>query len=338
MGAGAVAQNLNISGAVLDGSGSPVVGASVVVKGTTVGTSTNASGEYSIAAPANATLVYSFLGMTPKEEAVSGRGRIDVVMGGKGRKERKVESRSASPAAPTASSYQGGTAGFTAKEQKQMRLKLDNKRMETRMGQYGIDMMSYFIFAVKVNYTTANFLNPTFFNSMNRDKIVSRKGGFNIGAAGQLWLFQLEASLFYTYYNVNNDEYKAFYFSDPKNIEPKTQVRGGDIYASFCPMPNFGLFSRVVEPYIGIGYQTASLRASVDIPNGKQSSSSGGGGYDLSQPMGSISLNQPMWRCGLYLNAPLFSLCLDYKQSFDLSSRVAMNFLSVGIAMRVGGY
>jgi TonB-linked SusC/RagA family outer membrane protein len=52
----------------------------VVVKGSTVGVSTDASGGYTISAPADATLVFSFLGLTSKEEAVGGRGRIDITL------------------------------------------------------------------------------------------------------------------------------------------------------------------------------------------------------------------------------------------------------------------
>ncbi|MDR1343651.1 MAG: TonB-dependent receptor [Prevotellaceae bacterium] len=76
------AQDLNISGTVTGSDGEPVVGASVVVKGSTVGVATGAGGSYSITAPADATLVFSFLGMATREEAVAGRGRIDVTLGG----------------------------------------------------------------------------------------------------------------------------------------------------------------------------------------------------------------------------------------------------------------
>ncbi|MDR0688353.1 MAG: TonB-dependent receptor [Prevotellaceae bacterium] len=75
-----LAQNLNISGTVVDANGDPVTGASVVVKGSSAGTLTGVGGAYSITAPADATLVFSFLGLASKEEAVGGRGRIDVVL------------------------------------------------------------------------------------------------------------------------------------------------------------------------------------------------------------------------------------------------------------------
>jgi TonB-linked SusC/RagA family outer membrane protein len=74
------AQNLNVSGTVLNSNSEPVVGASVVVKGTTAGVVTDVSGGYTINAPADATLVFSFLGLATKEEAIAGRGRIDVVL------------------------------------------------------------------------------------------------------------------------------------------------------------------------------------------------------------------------------------------------------------------
>jgi TonB-linked SusC/RagA family outer membrane protein len=74
------AQNLTISGTVHDAKNDPVAGASVVVKGATVGVITDVNGGYSINAPADATLVFSFLGLTSKEEAVAGRGRIDVTL------------------------------------------------------------------------------------------------------------------------------------------------------------------------------------------------------------------------------------------------------------------
>ena len=74
------AQNLSVSGTVIDGDGAPLVGVSVVVKGSSTGVTTDAGGRYAISAPANATLVFSFLGLGTVEEAVAGRGRVDVTL------------------------------------------------------------------------------------------------------------------------------------------------------------------------------------------------------------------------------------------------------------------
>ncbi|MCG6190339.1 SusC/RagA family TonB-linked outer membrane protein [Maribellus maritimus] len=70
-----------ISGKVTDSRNMPLPGVTVVVKGTTQGTTTNADGEYTITnVPENATLLFSFVGMTTNEVEVNGQGNIDVVM------------------------------------------------------------------------------------------------------------------------------------------------------------------------------------------------------------------------------------------------------------------
>ena len=77
---GAFAQGQRVTGTVTDESGTPVIGAAVVVKGTTRGTSTDVAGFYEIAADANATLEFTYLGMQTQEVAVAGRTVIDVVL------------------------------------------------------------------------------------------------------------------------------------------------------------------------------------------------------------------------------------------------------------------
>ena len=52
-----------MKGRVTDESGAPVIGATVILKGTTIGTATNAMGEYAIDIRlADAVLVYSLIG------------------------------------------------------------------------------------------------------------------------------------------------------------------------------------------------------------------------------------------------------------------------------------
>jgi len=77
----AIQQEITISGRVADSSGSPLPGVTIVLKGTTHGTITDGDGNYSISeVPSDATLVFSFVGMTTKEIPVSGETSIDVVL------------------------------------------------------------------------------------------------------------------------------------------------------------------------------------------------------------------------------------------------------------------
>ncbi len=72
MGAGLMAQQRNISGTVKDVSGEPIIGASVLVKGTSQGVITNMDGEYSISAPGSATtLTFRYVGKNPKDVAIT---------------------------------------------------------------------------------------------------------------------------------------------------------------------------------------------------------------------------------------------------------------------------
>lgn len=74
------AQNKTVSGIVIDSDREPIVGTNVTVKGTTVGTITDLNGKYMIEVPADATLVFKFIGFTPKEEKVNNRGTINVIL------------------------------------------------------------------------------------------------------------------------------------------------------------------------------------------------------------------------------------------------------------------
>lgn len=67
------AQSKSISGIVKDAGGETIIAASVVVKGTNIGTVTNVNGEYKLSVPATAkTLVVSYIGMKTREVAISG--------------------------------------------------------------------------------------------------------------------------------------------------------------------------------------------------------------------------------------------------------------------------
>jgi TonB-linked SusC/RagA family outer membrane protein len=70
-----------VSGTVTDESGQPLPGVTVVVKGTTQGTVTNADGDYTLTnLPEDATLVFSFVGMKTLEVVVGSQTNISVVM------------------------------------------------------------------------------------------------------------------------------------------------------------------------------------------------------------------------------------------------------------------
>lgn len=73
------AQTQRVSGLVTEaGSGEPLPGATVLVKGTSNGVSSDADGKYVIEVPSGATLVFSTIGFATVEQAVDGRTLINV--------------------------------------------------------------------------------------------------------------------------------------------------------------------------------------------------------------------------------------------------------------------
>jgi TonB-linked SusC/RagA family outer membrane protein len=75
------AQTKQITGKVSSAEdGSPIPGVSVVVKGTTNGTTTNIDGEFALTVPENETLVFSFVGMKTIEVAVTNQTTYNISM------------------------------------------------------------------------------------------------------------------------------------------------------------------------------------------------------------------------------------------------------------------
>ena len=76
------AQAVELSGTITNSDdGTPVPGASIIVKGTTIGTVTSSEGEYVLRVPEDATeLVVSFVGLKTQDIRIEGRTAIDIVM------------------------------------------------------------------------------------------------------------------------------------------------------------------------------------------------------------------------------------------------------------------
>ncbi len=75
------AQGIQVKGVVTSADdGQPIPGVSVVVKGTTTGTTTDIDGGYTLTAQSNSTLIFSFVGMKPQEISVNAKTVINIVL------------------------------------------------------------------------------------------------------------------------------------------------------------------------------------------------------------------------------------------------------------------
>lgn len=71
-------QQKKINGVVMDKSGAPIIGANILVKGTTNGTITDMEGRFSLEVPANATLQVSYIGYRTQDLEVGNQTSLSV--------------------------------------------------------------------------------------------------------------------------------------------------------------------------------------------------------------------------------------------------------------------
>ncbi|MDE5806185.1 MAG: TonB-dependent receptor plug domain-containing protein, partial [Paramuribaculum sp.] len=69
-----------VTGTVTDSNGEPLIGVSILVKGTQFGAQTNIDGEYSINANQGDVLMFSYIGYRPQEITFTGQSKIDVTL------------------------------------------------------------------------------------------------------------------------------------------------------------------------------------------------------------------------------------------------------------------
>ncbi|WP_247236658.1 TonB-dependent receptor [Telluribacter sp. SYSU D00476] len=79
-GAGLNAEDITVTGRVTDENGSGLPGVNILVKGTQRGVITGSEGTYTISAPNNGTLIFSYIGYVTQEVLVSNRSQINVTL------------------------------------------------------------------------------------------------------------------------------------------------------------------------------------------------------------------------------------------------------------------
>lgn len=75
-----LAQNIKIHGVVKDETGEPIIGASVMQKGTTNATVTDLDGNFDMTVPSDGTITITYLGYATKNVAVNGRQNLDIAL------------------------------------------------------------------------------------------------------------------------------------------------------------------------------------------------------------------------------------------------------------------
>ena len=75
-----LAQQISVTGTVIGTDDEPIIGVSILVKGTTQGVITDLNGNYTINTNSDATLVFSYVGCITQEVAIAGRKKINICL------------------------------------------------------------------------------------------------------------------------------------------------------------------------------------------------------------------------------------------------------------------
>lgn len=75
-----LAQQISVTGTVIGTDDEPIIGVSILVKGTTQGVITDLNGNYTINTNSDATLVFSYVGCITQEVAIAGRKKINITL------------------------------------------------------------------------------------------------------------------------------------------------------------------------------------------------------------------------------------------------------------------
>lgn len=77
---GSQAGQITVKGVVSDATGEPLIGATILVKGTSKGTATDLDGNYTITAAPNSELQFSYIGYKSQTVKINGKTTLDVVL------------------------------------------------------------------------------------------------------------------------------------------------------------------------------------------------------------------------------------------------------------------
>ncbi|MET4143028.1 TonB-dependent receptor [Pedobacter sp. UYP1] len=226
----ASAQNITVKGTITDGQDKTTIPAvSVVVKGTTLGTQTDANGKYAISVPANGTLVFTYIGYNTQEVPVNNQTTINaslasssqqldqVVVVGYGTQRKVDVTGSVASLKGSEISKQASTNPVSALQGKIAGVAITNTGTPGSAPQirirglgtiFGNQAPLYVVDGVW--YSDINFLNPGDIENMSVLKDASAQSIYGIRAANGVVLITTKKGKLGSATTINYDAYAGF--------------------------------------------------------------------------------------------------------------------------------
>lgn len=170
-------------------------------------------------------------------------------------------------------------------------------------------------------YRKMNMLNPTFGSNV-KDKTIKYGWGADLGIGYIAYPFMVDGGFVFSSFIVDDDVLNYY------SIYPDKSTFHYGLYASasFFPMPDFGVVTQILQPYIGIGYQTSSLH----VYEHTSSSDS-----KKSESRASYNLGGANWKVGMLINIGSIGFVGEYRQSLVTNSPKSFSDWILGIAVKI---
>ena len=226
----ASAQDITVKGTITDGQDKTTIPAvSVVVKGTTIGTQTDANGKYAISVPANGTLVFTYIGYNTQEVPVNSQTTVNVTLASSSQQleqvvvvgygtQRKIDvTGSVASLKGSEISKQASTNPVSALQGKVAGVSITNSGTPGSSPQinirglgtiYGNQAPLYVVDGVW--YSDINFLNPGDIENMSILKDASAQSIYGIRAANGVVLITTKKGKLGSATTINYDAYAGF--------------------------------------------------------------------------------------------------------------------------------
>jgi hypothetical protein len=163
-----------------------------------------------------------------------------------------------------------------------------------------------------IGYRHVSFFNSLYYNNV-QDAVIKHKGGFELVYFIHIAPVLIDIGYFNSSFDVNSDVYY------PDYEKKSTSMYGVEGYISYAPLlPDWGKLSEILTPYIGLGYQTSSLRAKERNEDEKKD-----------KLIGSYGTSSPMWKGGVKVNLGHFFMRGEYRQSLSVTDSKAFNAMSI---------
>lgn len=303
-------QKITLAGKVTDESNKPVIGASIIAKGTTNGTITDFNGRFKITVEQGSTLKISYVGYPDYEMTYSESiENLEITLSKKARKrEEKQKTENFSGSNQTAKSRES-----------RLLIKSTNKGLPARKYDPATDMyyrlrydLEDYPWQYSFLYCYSDLINNTFGESKSNSSIAYKYGYGARLNYNKLAPFILDIGVYNSIFEVKTDNSYFDYQKDDMLV--MQNIEAG---VNFVLLPAFHGFL----PYIGVGYQFSDISS----------------GYNLMHSNDKMSVlsqknDGALWRAGFTANlTDRFFITAEYAQTFSINKPSSYSRISGGV-------